>query len=64
MSLRSARAFGRRPRRRCRRFPRAAGVIQAMLANDFGLDVTFHETTPIYVERPTGTGEAIEILHA
>jgi ribosomal protection tetracycline resistance protein len=39
-------------------------VIQATLANDFGIDVTFRETTPIYVERPIGTGEAIEILHA
>jgi len=39
-------------------------VIQATLANEFGLDVTFCETTPIYIERPTGTGEAIEILHA
>ncbi len=39
-------------------------VIQATLANEFGLDVTFRETTPIYLERPIGTGEAIEILHA
>jgi ribosomal protection tetracycline resistance protein len=39
-------------------------VIQATLANDFGVDVTFRETTPIYVERPIRTGEAIEILHA
>ena len=39
-------------------------VIQATLADDFGLDVTFRETTPIYVERPIGTGEAVEILHA
>jgi ribosomal protection tetracycline resistance protein len=39
-------------------------VIQATLADDFGLDVTFRETTPIYIERPTGTGEAVEILHA
>ena len=39
-------------------------VIQATLANDFGLDVTFRETTPIYIERPVGTGEAVEILHA
>ena len=27
-------------------------VIQATLADDFGLDVTFRETTPIYIERP------------
>src|SRR5439155_9143676 len=39
-------------------------VIQATLANEFGLDVTFDETTPIYIERPVGTGEAVEILHA
>jgi ribosomal protection tetracycline resistance protein len=39
-------------------------VVQATLANDFGLDVTFRETTSIYVERPVGTGEAIEALHA
>jgi len=39
-------------------------VIQATLANDFGLDVTFRETTPIYIERAIGTGEATEILHA
>jgi ribosomal protection tetracycline resistance protein len=39
-------------------------VIQATLANEFGLDVTFRETTPIYIERPTRTGEAIEVLHA
>jgi ribosomal protection tetracycline resistance protein len=39
-------------------------VIQATLADDFGIDVTFRETTPIYVERPSRTGEALEILHA
>jgi ribosomal protection tetracycline resistance protein len=39
-------------------------VIQATLANEFGLEVTFRETTPIYVERPLGAGEAVEILHA
>ena len=39
-------------------------VIQATLASDFGLDVDFRETTPIYVERPIGTGEAVEALHA
>ena len=37
-------------------------VIQATLANDFGLDVTFRETTTIYVERPIGTGHAAEFL--
>ena len=39
-------------------------VIQATLANDFGLEATFRPSTPIYIERPIGTGEAIEILHA
>jgi ribosomal protection tetracycline resistance protein len=39
-------------------------VIEATLASDFGLDVAFRETTPIYIERPIGTGEAAEILHA
>jgi ribosomal protection tetracycline resistance protein len=39
-------------------------VIQATLANEFGLDVTFCETTPIYIERPIRGGEAIELLHA
>ena len=39
-------------------------VIQATLADEFDLDVRFHETTPIYIERPIGTGEAVETLHA
>ncbi|MDQ3875604.1 MAG: TetM/TetW/TetO/TetS family tetracycline resistance ribosomal protection protein [Actinomycetota bacterium] len=39
-------------------------VIQATLANDYGIDVDFRETTPIHVERPIATGEAVEILHA
>ena len=39
-------------------------VIQATLASDFGIDVDFRETTPICVERPVSTGEAVEILHA
>ena len=39
-------------------------VIQATLANEFGLDVAFRETTPIYIERPTRIGEAIEMLRA
>jgi ribosomal protection tetracycline resistance protein len=37
-------------------------VIQATLANDFGLDVDFRETTTICIERPAGTGGAFEIL--
>ena len=39
-------------------------VIQATLADDFGIDVTFRETTPICIERPNGSGEAVEVLHA
>jgi ribosomal protection tetracycline resistance protein len=39
-------------------------VIEATLADDFALDVAFEETTPIYVERPVASGEAVEILHA
>jgi ribosomal protection tetracycline resistance protein len=38
-------------------------VIQATLASDYGLDVEFRETTTICVERPLGTGEAVEILN-
>jgi ribosomal protection tetracycline resistance protein len=37
-------------------------VIQATLANDFGIDVIFRETTTIYIERPVGTGQAVEVL--
>jgi ribosomal protection tetracycline resistance protein len=37
-------------------------VIQAMLATDYGLDVRFRETTTICIERPVGTGEAVERL--
>ncbi len=39
-------------------------VLQATLAGDFGLDVGFRETTTICIERPIGTGEAVELLHA
>jgi ribosomal protection tetracycline resistance protein len=35
-------------------------VIQATLANDFGIDVAFRETTMICVERPLGPGDAVE----
>jgi ribosomal protection tetracycline resistance protein len=38
-------------------------VIEATLANEYGLDVAFRETTTICVERPTGSGEAVEILN-
>ena len=37
-------------------------VIEATLRNDFGVDVTFRETTTIYIERPIGAGEAVEVL--
>jgi ribosomal protection tetracycline resistance protein len=38
-------------------------VIQATLASDYGLDVEFRETTPIYIERPVSTREAVELMH-
>ncbi|MFD5341734.1 GTP-binding protein [Streptomyces hawaiiensis] len=37
-------------------------VIQATLADEYGLDVTFRETTPLCVERPVGTGQAVEFI--
>ncbi|MFG1967877.1 GTP-binding protein [Nonomuraea fuscirosea] len=37
-------------------------VIQATLLDDFGLEVTFRETTTICVERPAGTGAAFELI--
>ena len=37
-------------------------VIQATLANEYGIEVDFRETTTICVERPIGTGEAIQLL--
>jgi ribosomal protection tetracycline resistance protein len=39
-------------------------VIESTLGDDFGIDVSFRETTPIYIERPVGAGEAVEVLHA
>jgi ribosomal protection tetracycline resistance protein len=38
-------------------------VIQATLADDYGIDVEFRETTPIYIERLRGVGEGIAILN-
>lgn len=35
-------------------------VIQATLADEFGVCVTFRETTPLCIERPLGTGAAVE----
>jgi ribosomal protection tetracycline resistance protein len=37
-------------------------VIQATLADDFGVDVAFRESTTICIERPAGTGAAAEIM--
>jgi ribosomal protection tetracycline resistance protein len=37
-------------------------VIQATLADDFGIDAGFRETTTICIERPIGTGAAVEII--
>jgi ribosomal protection tetracycline resistance protein len=37
-------------------------VIQSTLADEFGVAVTFRETTTICVERPVGTGAAAEII--
>jgi ribosomal protection tetracycline resistance protein len=39
-------------------------VIQATLTDDFGIGVTFRETTTIYVERPARAGGAVEILQS
>ena len=39
-------------------------VIQATLAADFGVEVTFRETTTICIERPVGSGQAAELLGA
>ncbi|GIF22273.1 ribosomal protection tetracycline resistance protein [Actinoplanes tereljensis] len=35
-------------------------VIQATLAERYGLQVTFRETTTLHIERPAGVGEAVE----
>jgi ribosomal protection tetracycline resistance protein len=37
-------------------------VIQATLASDFGVEVSFRESTTIHIERPAGTGEALEVI--
>ncbi len=39
-------------------------VIQATLANDFGVGVSFRESTTICIERPVGSGAAWETNHA
>jgi ribosomal protection tetracycline resistance protein len=38
-------------------------VIQATLERDYGLSARFEAVTPLYVERPTGVGEALEVMH-
>jgi ribosomal protection tetracycline resistance protein len=38
-------------------------VLEATLRDDFGVDAVFGNTTPICVERPRRTGEALELLH-
>ena len=35
-------------------------VIEATLASDFGIEVSFRETTTICIERPAGSGAAVE----
>jgi ribosomal protection tetracycline resistance protein len=37
-------------------------VVQATLAREFGVDVTFRPSTTICVERVAGTGEAVELI--
>jgi ribosomal protection tetracycline resistance protein len=37
-------------------------VVQATLASDYGLEAGFRETTTICIERPVGTGAAVELL--
>lgn len=37
-------------------------VVKAQLESDFGLDVVFEETQVRYVEKPCGTGEALEVM--
>jgi ribosomal protection tetracycline resistance protein len=39
-------------------------VIQATLADEYGVQVTFEETTTIYVERPAEAGTALEVLQS
>ncbi|MGH3002727.1 MAG: GTP-binding protein [Gaiellaceae bacterium] len=38
-------------------------VVQATLSDEFGVDVTFRETTAICVERPVGTGASVRRMH-
>jgi len=36
-------------------------VIQATLADEFGVEADFHRTTTLHIERPVGTGAAFEV---
>jgi ribosomal protection tetracycline resistance protein len=38
-------------------------VIEATLADEYGVAIEFRETTAICIERPTGAGEAVELLN-
>ncbi len=38
-------------------------VIESTLETDYGLDVEFQDPTPIHIERPLKSGEAIEVLY-
>jgi ribosomal protection tetracycline resistance protein len=38
-------------------------VIEATLADEYGVEVAFREVTTICIERPAGPGEAVEILN-
>ena len=40
----------------------AEGSHPRTLADDFGIDVEFRETTTICIERPIGTGAAVEVM--
>ena len=37
-------------------------VIEATLAAEYGLAVSFRETTPIFIEKPAGSGAAVELI--
>ncbi len=37
-------------------------VIQGTLTNDYGIHVEFLETTTVYIERPKGAGDSVEII--
>jgi ribosomal protection tetracycline resistance protein len=39
-------------------------VIQETLAVEYGIQVGFHETSTICIERPVGSGESVEVLYA